>query len=59
MQAYMIQQLDRHTQLETPVEVLGKVPFEHHYYRVRLPGGSVTVVNDSMLLVRAPKEEGK
>lgn len=49
MTAYMIRQLDSYRQIETQVTVLCRVPYERHYYRVRLPSGEVTVVNDSML----------
>jgi hypothetical protein len=49
MTAYMIVQLDKFRQRETEVTVLARVPYEQHYYRVRLPSGEVTVVNDSML----------
>ena len=49
MKAYLIEQIDRYRQRETPVTVLGLAGMERGYYRVRLPGGRVTVVNDSML----------
>ena len=49
MTAYMICQIDRYRQRETQVTILCRVPYERHYYRVRLPTGEVTVVNDSML----------
>ncbi len=48
-QVYLITQIDRYRQRETPVTVLGRVPYEYHYYRIRLPNGAVTVANDSML----------
>ena len=47
--AYLIEQIDRHTQRETPVIVMGRFGMERHYYRVKLPCGRVTVANDSML----------
>lgn len=47
--AYLITQIDRFTQRETPVIVLGRAGLERHYYRVKLPCGRVTVANDSML----------
>lgn len=47
--AYLITQVDRFTQRETLVTVLGRVGMERHYYRVKLPCGRVTVANDSML----------
>ena len=31
------------------VEVLGRVPCEHHYYRVRQPNGRIGIASDSML----------
>ena len=49
MEAYLIEQIDRYRQRETRVQVLGLFGMERSYYRVRLPGGHVTVVNDSML----------
>ncbi len=53
--AYLIEQIDRYTQRETPVVVLGRFGMEYHYYRVKLPCGRVTVANDSMLRVKAPE----
>lgn len=47
--AYLINQIDRFTQRETPVTVLGFAGMERHYFRVKLPCGTVTVANDSML----------
>jgi hypothetical protein len=49
MNAYMIDQIDRFTQRETRVTILGRAGMERHYYRVKLPCGSVAIVNDSML----------
>ena len=31
------------------VELLGRVPCEHHYYRVRQPDGRIGIASDSML----------
>ena len=33
----------------TRVELLGRVPCEHHYYRVRQPDGRIGIASDSML----------
>jgi hypothetical protein len=49
--AYLINQIDRFTQRETRVTVLGRAGLERHYYRVKLPCGRVAVTNDSMLRV--------
>ena len=46
---YLITQIDRFTQRETPVIILGRVGMERHYYRVKLPCGRVVVANDSLL----------
>jgi hypothetical protein len=49
MRAELIEQLGHYRQRATIVEVLGRAGMELSYYRVRLPGGRVTVANDSML----------
>ena len=38
-----------HERAVVRVELLGRIPFEHSYYRVRQPDGRIGIASDSML----------
>jgi hypothetical protein len=52
MNAYLIRQIDRFTQRETPVTILGRAGMERHYFRIKLPCGRITVASDSFLVIK-------
>lgn len=48
-----------HKRVATAVDVLGRVPGELYYYRVKLPDGRVGIASDSMLSPRAETKGGE